>query len=208
MNKGRNIAILLLCLCCLSLLTFLNKLNRDNKSGVVDNVRYNLVSTVEYTKEYDFYFVEADKMTAKLITTEYKDDNGNVTSTEYSLSVVGYPYNYLVKGADKNSAVIEYFVSDDDAAKETGAFDLFTEAFILSMIYGAKPVLSVTQAIIVAFIAIIGGIILAKTEELWTYFNKDSGVEFPENEDLKKYQNVGFSVLGLSVILLLIFVIF
>ena len=76
------------------------------------------------------------------------------------------------------------------------------------MIYGAKPVLSVTQAIIVAFIAIIGGLILGKNEELWLYFNKDSGREYPEWEELTKYKFTGCFILSIAVILLLIFVIF
>ena len=68
MNKGRNIAILLLCLVSLSLLTFLTTLNRSNNSGVVDDVRYYLASTMEETKEYEFYFIKDDMMKGKLLT--------------------------------------------------------------------------------------------------------------------------------------------
>ncbi len=207
MNKGRNIAILLLCLVCLSVLTFLTTLNRTNTSGVVDDVRYNLVNTLEETKEYEFYFIEDKIMVGKLITATYKDDNGNVTSMEYSLSIENHPYTYKVTGLEKDEAQIESFVIDEEGAEKKEPYDLFTEDFIKSMIYGAPPVLSVTQAIIVAVIAIIGGLVLGKNEELWYYFNKDSGKEFPEWEDLTIYKKIGGYILATAVVLLLIFVI-
>ena len=56
MNKGRNIALVFLCMLCVSVLAFLTTLNRDNHSGVVDDVRYYLTDTQEDTKSYDFYF--------------------------------------------------------------------------------------------------------------------------------------------------------
>ena len=207
MNKGRNIAILLLCLICLSVLTFLTTLNRTNNSGVVDNVRYSLVTTLEETKEYEFYFIEDDVMKGKLISQSYKDDNGNVTTQEYSLIIEDHPYTYLVTGFEKDEALVEYFPVDEENETKKEPFELFTEDFIKSMIYGAPPVLSVTQAIIVAVIAIIGGLILGKNEDLWSYFNKDSDKEFPEWEDLKKYKVVGGCFLGFAAFLLLFFVI-
>ena len=40
MNKGRNVAILMGCLLVLSLLTLLTRTFGDNRTGVIDNVRY------------------------------------------------------------------------------------------------------------------------------------------------------------------------
>lgn len=208
MNKGRNIAILLLCLCCLSLLTFLTTLNRSNNSGVVDNVRYNLVTTYEESKEYEFYFIKDDMMTGTLYSAITEDDDGNVIAQEYTLSIIDYPFTYKITGDSKKNAELEYFVIDEDNAEGKEPYELFTEDFIMSMIYGNAPVLSVTEAIIVAVIAAVGGIVFGKVEELWMYFNKDSGREYPENEELKKYKITGGCIIGGAVLLLLIMLIF
>lgn len=208
MNKGRNIAILLLCLCCISVLTFLTTLNRTNDSGVVDNVRYKLVSTNEEIKDYDFYFIEDDKMSGQLITETTEDNEGNVTSQEYTLIITDYPFSYKVTGDSKKTAEIIYTVRDEEGAADRNPYDLFTENFIKAMIFGAAPVLSTTEAIIVAMIAAVGGLILIKNEEIWGYFNKDSGREYPEWNELAKYKVTGGCVIGAAVVLLLIFLIF
>ena len=76
------------------------------------------------------------------------------------------------------------------------------------MVYGGVPVLSVTQAIIVAVIAIAGALILGKNEEIWAFFNKDESKEYPEYSELKKYKVIGGAIMIASAVLLLVFVIF
>lgn len=208
MNKGRNIAVLLLCLLCVSVLTFLTTLNKNNNSGVVDNVRYYLVSTLEDTKDYEFYFIEDEKMTGKLFTETIEDNDGNVTGEEYTLSITDHPFLYKITGDSKKTAEIEYFVIDEEGAENRTPYDIFTEDFMKSMIFGATPVLSVTEAIIVAFIAASGGLILGKSEELWGYFNKDNEREYPEWNELTKYKAVGGGVIAAAVIILLVLIIF
>ena len=200
MNKGRNIAILLLCMCCISILTFLTTLNKDNHSGVVDDVRYYLTDTVEETKSYDFYFVEGEKMTGTLYT--------DADSPEYTVTITDYPYVYTIKGEEKESAEIIYTVIDEEAAGDAEPFGLFTRDFFKAMIYGSEPVLTVTEAIIVAFIAAIGGLIIGKAEEIWGLFNKDSEKEYPEWKELGKYRYAGGCIIAFAVILLLVFILF
>ena len=197
MNRGRNIAILLLCLVVLSLLTFLVNLNRTNTSGVVDDVRYIQTESTENTKSYEFWFVEGDKMTGVLTIGE----------EDYTLVITDYDYSYTIKGESRDDAEVTAFDINDPGKKVDNAYDIFTRDMIVSLVFGKVPVLSVTQAIIVAAIAIVGGLILGKCEELWSFFNKDKTKEYPEYSELKKYKVAGGIVIGISVILLLIFVI-
>ena len=200
MNKGRNIAVFLLCLCCISILTFLTTLNRENYSGVVDDVRYYLTETQEETTSYDFYFVEGEKMTGTLYS--------NPDSSEYTVTIADYPFTYTVKGENKKTAEVTYAVIDEDAAQGREPFGLFTQDFFKAMVYGAAPVLTVTQAIIVAFVAVIGGLIIGKAEEIWGFFNKDPEKEYPEWKELNKYRYAGGGIIAGAVILLLCFILF
>lgn len=200
MNKGRNIAILLLCMCCVSILTFLTTLNKDNHSGVVDDVRYYLTDTQEDIKSYDFYFVKREKMTGTLYTDPDKP--------EYTVTIAEYPFTYTVKGEDKKQAEVTYNITDEEAAQGREPFQLFTQDFLKGMIYGAEPVLTVTEAIFIAFIAAIGGLVIGKSEELWGLFNKDSNREYPEWKELYKYRYIGGGIIAVAVILLLGFILF
>lgn len=58
MNKGRNFMILMACLLLLGLLTFLTRTKMENRSDVVDNVRYILKSSANNVKNYEFYFTD------------------------------------------------------------------------------------------------------------------------------------------------------
>ena len=174
MNKGRNIGILILSLVALSLLTFLVNLNRSNSSGIVDNVRYYQTESTDESRTYEFYFVEGDNMTGTLYTG---DDS-------YSVVINDYDYSYTLTGTSREDAKVTAASIEDDADLSK-AYDLFTEDFLISMVYGGVPVLSVTQAIIVAVIAIAGALILGKNEEIWAFFNKDESKEYPEYSELK-----------------------
>ncbi len=208
MNKGRNIAILLLCLVSLSLLTFLTTLNRSNKSNVEDNVRYKLVITNDNVKEYEFYFIEDEMKTGSLISDFEYTKGGDLISQSHTLYITDHPYKYTVTGNSKKEAELVYEFTGEETEKDIKPYELYTEKLILSLIYGAKPVLSITEAIIIGFIAIIGGLILGKAEDIWTYFNKDTEKEYPDFSDLKKYKITGISALVFAVVLLLVFLIF
>lgn len=197
MNKGRNIGILILSLVALSLLTFLVNLNRSNSSGIVDNVRYYQTESTDESRTYEFYFVEGDNMTGTLYTG---DDS-------YSVVINDYDYSYTLTGTSREDAKVTAASIEDDADLSK-AYDLFTEDFLISMVYGGVPVLSVTQAIIVAMIAIAGALILGKNEEIWAFFNKDESKEYPEYSELKKYKVIGGAIMIASAVLLLVFVIF
>lgn len=198
MNKGRNIAIGLLCLMCVSILGFLITLNKDNSSGVVDNVRYYLTESADAIKQYDFYFVEEEKMSGSIAFNE--------DEAEYTVTINDYPYMYIVSGEKEKDAKVQYYVTDAEMAAEIQPYETFTEAFFLGMIYGAEPVLKMTEAMIVALIAACGGLIIGKSEELWVYFNKDESKEFPEWEDMGKYKIIGGCIIGAAVVILILFV--
>ena len=118
------------------------------------------------------------------------------------------PYRYVISGEREKDAEIQYYVTDEEAAADIQPYETFTEAFFLAMVYGAEPVLKMTEAIIVAFIAACGGLIIGKSEELWGYFNKDVTKEFPEWEDMGKYRVAGGCVIGAAVVILTLFVLF
>lgn len=200
MNKGRNIAIGLLCLMCISLLGFLVTLNKDNSTGVVDNVRYYLTASAEGIKQYDFYFTDMEKMSGTMTVNEEE--------TEYTIAIEDYPYRYVINGEREKDAEVSYYTTDEEEAAGVSPYGTFTEAFLLAMVYGAEPVLKMTEALIVAFIAACGGLIIGKSEELWEYFNKDVTKEFPEWEDMGKYRIAGGCVIGAGAVLLILFVLF
>ena len=196
MNKGGKIALLLLCLACVSVLTFLTSLNRDSTSGVVDGVRFYLRETAEDVRSYEFYFKEKGKIMTGTVT---KTDEG-----KFFVLINDYGYSYDVTGENRNSAIVTPAARDDADGQP---FAVFSEAMIISMVYGTGAVLSVTQSIIVSLVAIAGGIILLKQEEIWEALNKNSEKEYPENEDLRKYKIAGGIMIGAAVILLIVFVI-
>ena len=200
MNKGRNIAIGLLCLMCISLLGFLITLNKNNTTGVVDNVRYYLTETSDGVRQYDFYFVNAEKKSATV--------TANADETEYTVLIADYPYTYVISGTREKDAKISYYATDEAAAAGVQPYETFTEAFFRAMIFGAEPVLKMTEAIVVALIAACGGLVIGKSEELWGYFNKDVTKEFPEWEDMGKYRIAGGCLIGAAVVVLLLFVLF
>ena len=72
---------------CISILTFLVRWNIGNHQGVVDNVRYVKGETKDDFTEYEFYFIDRDKLDA---TLEYKGDN------EWMIIFDDYEYNYRV----------------------------------------------------------------------------------------------------------------
>ncbi|NLN04499.1 MAG: hypothetical protein GX166_06755, partial [Clostridiaceae bacterium] len=116
MNKGRNIAILLGCMLCISILTFLVRWNMGNQQGVVDKVRYVKGDTKDDFTEYEFYFIDRDKLDA---TLEYKGDN------EWMIIFDDYEYNYRVVGTNRDDAVIEALPQYD--VLETEPFDVISK---------------------------------------------------------------------------------
>ena len=196
MNRGRNIAVILLCLVSFSLLAFLTGLNRNSTSGVVDNVRYYLTDSHDDVRSYDLYFIERDKMSCVV---------SKMSDSLYLVLIDGYPYSYSLSGNAAAGAEITERAETSNPASDP--YGLFRKEFLLSMVYGSKPVLSVTQAIIVAAVAALGGVVLWKQEELWGFFNKDKEKEYPEISDLKKFKLLGGIMIAAAVILLLVFVI-
>ncbi len=225
MNKGRNVAILLGCLLVLSLLTLLTRTFGDNRTGVVDYVRY--VRDPDPDRPgtiYEFYFVGTEVMEGALeqlddgrrrITVDVRvpkavpeqesretGDKGD----EYTLEPYGY--TYYVSGEDKASAEVTWeYAEGFDGSFAEEPFGRFTPDVFLTMIFGKKPLITVLQAVIVAAIAAGGALIIFYAEELWHFFNRKGEEEIPQWHDMDVYKRTGGAVIGVAVALLIVFII-
>lgn len=226
MNKGRNVAILMVCLLVLSLLTLLTRTFGDNHTGVVDYVRYVRDSGTDADVTlYEFYFVDTQVMEGRLI----QSDDGSYEITvnvripiqrdeseididqtdempDYTLEP--YAYTYYVSGSDKKTAKVDYsYVEGFDESYAEKPFQRFSKNVFLTMIFGKKPLLTVLQAIIVASIAAGGALIIFFAEELWHFFKRKGEDEIPEWHDMDVYKRTGGIIIGVAVVLLIIFII-
>ena len=195
MNKGRNFFILMSCLLLLGLLTFLTRTKLENRSGVVDNVRYILKSSVNNVKNYEFYFTDDMVMTGTL-----ENADGSYTQP--------YAYYYTVSGSQKSNAAVEWHYEEDaEEAQKTGEpYERFTERVFISMIYGTDSIITIWQAIAVAIIAVTGGVIIGKAEELWHILYKKPEEENPVWEDMNGIKRTGIGILIFDGVLLLVFI--
>lgn len=214
MNKGRNFFILMACLLVLGMLTFLTQTRTRNSSGVVDNVRYILKSSINHVKNYEFYFTDDTVMIGTLEKNEnhyrltvYIRDTYDETIQEYLTQP--YAYYYVISGSDKKGASVEWHYREDLPAEEqeNAPYERFTEQVFLSMIYGKDSYINIWQAILVALFAVLGGTIIAKAEELWHILYRKREEEDPVWEDMNGIKRGGVAVLILDAVLLIVFVV-
>ena len=228
MNKGRNVAILMVCLLVLSLLTLLTRTFGDNHTGVVDYVRYVRDSGTGSGGDvtlYEFYFVDTRVMEGRLtqsddgvyqivmnirIPVERDESEIDIDQTDempdYTLEP--YAYTYYVSGETKKTAQVDYeLVEGFDENYEEAPFERFSKNVFLTMIFGKKPLLTVTQAIIVAAVAAGGALIIFFAEELWHFFKRKGEDEIPEWHDMDIYKRIGGAVIGAAVVLLIVLII-
>ena len=213
MNKGRNFFILMSCLLLLGLLTFLTRTKLENRSGVVDNVRYILKSSVTTVKNYEFYFTDDMVMTGTLENADgsytlhlYVREAYDETLQDYLTQP--YAYYYTVSGSQKSNAAVEWHYEEDaEEAQKTGEpYERFTERVFISMIYGTDSIITIWQAIAVAIIAVTGGVIIGKAEELWHILYKKPEEENPVWEDMNGIKRTGIGILIFDGVLLLVFI--
>ena len=213
MNKGRNIMILLCCLLLLGMLTFLTRTKMENHTGVVDNVRYILKSSSNNVKNYEFYFTDETVMTGTLTTTEqgyelYLFIREAYDETLQDYLTEPYAYYYIGRGTNKQNAAVEWkYVEDVEEAQKTGTpYARFTEKVFISMIYGEDPIITIWQALAVAVLAVTGGVVIGKAEELWHILYKKPDDENPVWEDMNGIKRVGIGIFVFDAILLLLFI--
>ncbi len=200
MNKGRNIFILMIACVCVSLLAFLTLLERGNTKGVVDGVRYYLASTEDDVKTYEFYFAK-DDMTSAEVTEN--------ASGEHTFIFEDWSYIYVVSGTDRENCKVEAIPMsgpDLNTNNQVKPFDKYSEDLFKVMVFGKKDVLSLWQAVIVAFIAVIGGCFILFAEELWHIFKRKGKDEYPEWKEMNIYKYIGGGTIAFAVVLLLLFV--
>lgn len=213
MNKGRNLIVLMCCLLVLSLLTFLAKSRNTNKNAVVDDVRYVKVASNDNVTKYEFYFVEDFVMVGIMSTLEDGSKKINIShrgdyieeTDEYEI-LDDYEYYYTVSGTKKDNAVVNHYLHEEYQDSTKDPHEYFTDEFFLTMVYGKDPFISFWQAVIVAAIAAVGGIIIGKSEELCVHFRKDKK-EYPTWEEIGLYKKLGGAVLIIAAIVLIVFVI-
>lgn len=208
--------ILMSCLLLLSVLTFLTRTKMSNNTAVVDNVRYILKSADDSIKNYEFYFVDETVITGTVLISqdeyvitlyirgEYFEFDGN---GEYESEA--YAYYYTVSGTDKKSAVVQWHPNED--AEESGKIDAgpyarFTENVFKAMIFGTDPFINIWQALSVGIIAVSGGAIIVKAEELWHILYKRPEDDTPAWEDMNGIKRTGIGILVFDAVLLLIFI--
>ncbi len=229
MNKGRNVAILMGCLLVLSLLTLLTRTFGDNRTGVIDNVRYVRDSDPANSDVlYEFYFVGDEVMQGVLsqdesgtynivvslrvpIERDESEIDVDINDEVPDYTLVPYAYSYSVRGETKKAAEVTYSEIDPDGGeiygKDEEPFGRFSKNVFKTMIFGKKPLVSVLQAVIVAAIAAGGVLIIFFAEELWHFFNRKGEDEIPEWHDMDIYKRVGGVIIALSVVLLIVFII-
>ena len=213
MNKGRNFFILMACLLVLGMLTFLTRTKMENRSGVVDNVRYILRSADNNVKNYDFYFTDElfmkgtlTKEDAGLTLYVSKVDSFDETIEDYLTTP--YAYYYTIRGTDRENAEVDWHYTEDitESEKTNAPYERFTERVFISMIFGTEPYITLWQAAVVAALAIGGGLIIGKAEELWHILNKKPEEEDPKWEDMNGIKRAGIAVLIADAVLLAVFI--
>lgn len=216
MNKGRNFLILMSCLLLLSVLTFLTRTKMSNNTAVIDNVRYILKSAEDNTKNYEFYFVDETVMTGTLKTTPeeyvltlyvrgdyFKYDGGGEYETE------PYAYYYTVTGTDKQNASVKWHYNEDadgSSNMETEPYGRFTENVFKSMVFGTDPFINIWQALTVGIIAVSGGTVIVKAEEIWHIIYRRPDDDTPAWEDMSGIKRTGIGILIFDAVLLILFI--
>ena len=213
MNKGRNFLILMCCLLVLGMLTFLTRTKMANRSDVVDNVRYIMKSSSDNIRNYEFYFTDDLVMTGTLTEQEdtyelriYIREAYDETLQDYLTEP--YAYYYVIRGSQKQNASVECHYTEEigEDQKTDQPYARFTEAVILAMLFGADSYISLWQALLVAILAIMGGGIIGKAEELWhIVYRKPEDVN-PVWEDMTAIKRTGIGILIFDAILLIVFI--
>lgn len=181
-------------------------------SGVVDDVRYIKQSAVGDVEKYEFYFIEDIVMVADVKTSvegirvDISYRGQYVEETEEYEILGKYDYYYVIEGTKKDNAVVTHLLNEGFEASEKDPHEYFTDKFFLTMIYGKDSFITVTQAVIVAAIAAVGGLIIGKAEEICVLLKREKDY-CPKWEELGKYKKIGGCILGIAGVVLIVFVV-
>ncbi len=192
MNKGRNILLLMIFLLSVSVLTFFTVFERGNTNGVVDGVRYVVVSEQDGVKTLEFYFPDPDR-----VETGAAIDDGE----KVKISIDQYGYEYVL---DKKT----YEVTASETGRETdeGPFDTYSKNLFKTMIKGKDRFMNVWQAIIVGVLCLAGSLIILFAEEIWHIIKKKGQDEIPQWKDMNGIKWAGRGVIALGIGLLILFI--
>ena len=213
MNKGRNIMILMCCLLLLGLLTFLARTKANNYSAVVDDVRYIMKGAEDNVKNYEFYFKDDKVMVGKLIHTAECSQLQVSVRGEYNEDLQEYytePYEYTYKiyGTNKDNSYVKWEYTDTYSQEnvKNKPHEIFTADLMRTMMFGEEPFISIFQAFVIGVIALFGGLIIGKAEELWHILYRKGEDQIPAWEDMTGIKRVGIGVLIFDAVLLIVFI--
>ena len=190
MNKGRNILLLMIVMLGVSILTFLTVFERNNTGGVVDGVRYVVVSEQDGVKSLKFYFPDPGRV-----------DTGEAFETDELVvfSIDGCGYEYTVNRKD-----LEVTEKRSGETSE-GPYDTFSKELFKTMVKGKDKFIQIWQAVTVGLICLAGGLIILFAEEIWHVIKKKGPDEVPRWKDMNGIKWAGGGVIASGVVLLIIF---
>ena len=191
MNKGRNILLLMIVMLGVSVLAFFTLFERSNTNGVVDGVRYIVVSENDGIKAIKFYFEEPGR-----VETGESTDAGDFVV--FNIDGAGYKYT-VSKETFEVSAV-------STGESEEGPFDTYSEELFRTMVKGKEKFMKFWQAIIVAVICLAGGLVILFAEEIWHIIKKKGPDEIPQWKDMNGIKWIGGGVIALGVGVMILFV--
>lgn len=200
------------CLLTISLLAFLTRQIDSNKTAVVDRVRYIQEESEDGVAKYSFYFVGDRVMEGDL--TQQEDGSRKLViyerippdAEEYER--VPYGYTYYISGSNLDDGVVTWeYAEGFDASFEEEPHQRFSKRVFLTMLFGGAPLVSMSQAVLVAVIAACGALIIFYAEELWHFCGRRRPEEDPKWEELTVYKRVGGGIMIFAAILLIVFVI-
>lgn len=194
MNKGRNIFLLMTFLLGVSILTFFTVFERNNNSGVVDGVRYYVRSRNDGITAVEFYFPDPGRKEEAEVV-----DRGDCVT----VSIRGYGYEYSV---DKETFEVTEELTGEDPGE--GAYDTYSEKLLKTLVRGKEKFMKIWQAIIVGAVAVIGGLIILFSEEIWHIVRKKGPDEIPKWKDMTgiKWVGGGFLILALGLLILFVLI--
>jgi len=158
---------------------------------------------------------------------------GSITKDgdNYFIYITDYKFSYELTGSDRDDATIIAYnnessselsskdssdlssessteLSSETSTDVNSAFDIYSKELFITMVFGKRPLLTVSQAIIIASIIIMGGLLIGYAEELWHIVYKKHSDEDPKWEELNIFKNTGKALFVLAAIILMVFLLF
>lgn len=192
MNKGRNILLLMIVMLGISILSFFTLFERSNTTGVVDGVRYVVVSEQDGIKTFEFYFKEKGRV-----------EKGEAVDGEDAVvfRIEGVDYEYTV-----TKDTWEVTAKPTGEEQEGGPFNTYSEELFRTMVKGKEKFMKFWQAIVVGVICLAGGLVILFAEEIWHIIKKKGPDEVPAWKDMNGIKWAGGGIIAVGVVIMIVFI--